>query len=82
MIEADATYVVMGLLDTDSIAYTIGRTIESHGGRVVYTGAGLWQIQRIRRPPPDARTDARLAARVRDPTRIAPKGTAGLSEQT
>ena len=37
MIEKDATYVVMGLLNTDSIAFTIGRRIAALGGRVVYT---------------------------------------------
>jgi len=37
MIEADKTYVVMGLLDPGSIAYAIGRTIERLGGTVVYT---------------------------------------------
>ncbi|MDA0576563.1 MAG: SDR family oxidoreductase [Verrucomicrobia bacterium] len=37
MVEKDKTYVVMGLLDQDSIAYAIGRTIESQGGKVVYT---------------------------------------------
>lgn len=37
MIERGKTYVVMGLLDQDSIAFAIGRSIEKHGGRVVYT---------------------------------------------
>ena len=37
MIEAGKTYVVMGLLDQDSIAYAVGRTIESSGGTVIYT---------------------------------------------
>jgi len=37
MIEKDRTYLVMGLLDPDSLAYTIGSTIQSMGGRVVYT---------------------------------------------
>lgn len=37
MIEAGRTYVVMGLLDADSIAYAIGTTIERLGGRVIYT---------------------------------------------
>ena len=37
MIEAGKTYVVMGLLDPSSIAYAVGSTIESMGGRVVYT---------------------------------------------
>jgi enoyl-[acyl-carrier protein] reductase I len=37
MILAGKTYVVMGLLDTDSIAYAIGETIRRQGARVVYT---------------------------------------------
>lgn len=37
MIEAGKTYVVMGLLDSDSIAYAIGQTLERLGARVVYT---------------------------------------------
>ena len=37
MIENNCTYVVMGLLDPDSIAYYIGKTIESFGGKVVFT---------------------------------------------
>ncbi|HAS83416.1 MAG TPA: enoyl-[acyl-carrier-protein] reductase FabI [Verrucomicrobia bacterium] len=37
MIEAGKTYLVMGLLDPDSIAYAIGKTIESFGGKVIYT---------------------------------------------
>lgn len=37
MIEKGKTYVVMGLLDTDSIAWHVGQAIESLGGRVVYT---------------------------------------------
>ncbi|NQU40970.1 MAG: SDR family oxidoreductase [Lentisphaerae bacterium] len=37
MIEAGKTYVVMGLLDADSLAYAIGSTIEGLGGKVVYT---------------------------------------------
>lgn len=37
MIEAGKTYLVMGLLDPLSIAYTIGRTIEHHGGKVIYS---------------------------------------------
>lgn len=37
MIEPGKTYVVMGLLDQDSIAYAIGKTIETQGGKVVYT---------------------------------------------
>lgn len=37
MIEQGATYVVMGLLDADSLAFAIGREIERWGGRVIYT---------------------------------------------
>ena len=37
MVEAGKTYVVMGLLDQDSIAYAIGKCIERHGGKVVFT---------------------------------------------
>lgn len=37
MIQKDATYVVMGLLDPDSIAYSIGETITRMGGKVIYT---------------------------------------------
>jgi enoyl-[acyl-carrier-protein] reductase (NADH) len=37
MIESGKTYVVMGLLDADSIAFAIGKTIESFGGKVIYT---------------------------------------------
>ncbi len=37
MIEAGKTYVVMGLLDADSLAYAIGNTIRSLGGHVVFT---------------------------------------------
>ena len=37
MIEVGKTYVVMGLLDADSIAYAIGRTIQAFGGEVIYT---------------------------------------------
>lgn len=37
MIEAGKTYIVMGLLDSDSIAYAIGKAIERGGGKVVYT---------------------------------------------
>ncbi len=37
MIEAGKTYIVMGLLDADSLAYTIGNTIRALGGRVVFT---------------------------------------------
>lgn len=37
MIDRDATYVVMGLLDPDSIAFAVGQAIERGGGKVVYT---------------------------------------------
>ncbi|MCZ7592558.1 MAG: SDR family oxidoreductase [Kiritimatiellae bacterium] len=37
MIEAGKTYVVMGLLNNDSIAFAIGKAIESHGGKVIFT---------------------------------------------
>lgn len=37
MIEKGKTYVVMGLLDCDSIAYAIGQAVEAWGGRVIYT---------------------------------------------
>jgi enoyl-[acyl-carrier protein] reductase I len=37
MIESGATYVVMGLLDADSIAFAIGKMLESFGAKVIYT---------------------------------------------
>ena len=37
MIEKGKQYVVMGLLDQDSIAYAIGKTIQRQGGKVIYT---------------------------------------------
>lgn len=37
MIKKNGTYVVMGLLNTDSIAYAAGNMIDELGGRVVYT---------------------------------------------
>ncbi|NKB23384.1 MAG: SDR family oxidoreductase [Kiritimatiellae bacterium] len=37
MLTKDTTYVVMGLLDSDSIAYSIGKTIEQWGGKVIFT---------------------------------------------
>lgn len=37
MIENGKHYLVMGLLDPDSIAYYVGKTIESMGGKVIYT---------------------------------------------
>ncbi len=37
MIEAGKTYVVMGLLNSDSIAYAIGKSIKEHGGKVIFT---------------------------------------------
>ena len=37
MIAKDSTYVVMGILNTDSIAYATGRLIEALGGKVIWT---------------------------------------------
>jgi meromycolic acid enoyl-[acyl-carrier-protein] reductase len=37
MIASGQTYVVMGLLDSQSIAYAIGKTIEALGGKIIYT---------------------------------------------
>lgn len=37
MLPQGSTYVVMGLLDPESIAYAVGQSIVQHGGRVVYT---------------------------------------------
>jgi enoyl-[acyl-carrier protein] reductase I len=37
MIEAGKSYVVMGLLNSDSIAFAVGRAIEQYGGNVIYT---------------------------------------------
>ncbi|MCF7855064.1 MAG: SDR family oxidoreductase [Candidatus Pacebacteria bacterium] len=37
MIESGKTYVVMGLLDAESLAYTIGKTIARMGGKVIHT---------------------------------------------
>lgn len=37
MIESGGQYVVMGLLDADSLAYAIGRTLRAYGGDVVFT---------------------------------------------
>ena len=37
MIAKDSTYVVMGILNTDSIAYATGRLIETLGGKVIWT---------------------------------------------
>ena len=37
MIENGKTYLVMGLLDPQSIAYFIGKTIEGLGGKVIYS---------------------------------------------
>ncbi len=37
MIEKGKTYLVMGLLDPESLAYAIGKTIASMGGKVIYT---------------------------------------------
>ena len=37
MIEEGSTYVVMGVLDSDSIAYYVGKMIQDLGGNVIYT---------------------------------------------
>ena len=37
MIKEGGTYVIMGLLNTDSIAYATGKMIEKLGGKVIYT---------------------------------------------
>jgi enoyl-[acyl-carrier protein] reductase I len=37
MIEKGSTYVIMGLLNTDSIAYAVGKMIQEMGGNVIYT---------------------------------------------
>lgn len=37
MIQSGATYVVMGLLDPDSIAYSVGQGIMKGGGKVIFT---------------------------------------------
>ena len=37
MIESGKTFVVMGLLDADSIAFAIGKQLEAFGGKVIYT---------------------------------------------
>jgi enoyl-[acyl-carrier protein] reductase I len=37
MIESDRTYIIMGLLDPDSIAFAVGEFITKLGGKVVYT---------------------------------------------
>lgn len=37
MIQQGKTYLVMGLLDPQSIAYFIGKTIEGFGGKVIYS---------------------------------------------
>ncbi|MCO6400261.1 MAG: SDR family oxidoreductase [Verrucomicrobia bacterium] len=37
MIEAGKTYVVMGLLNSDSIAFAIGKSIKEHGGKVIFS---------------------------------------------
>jgi len=37
MIQKDATYLVMDLLDPDSIAFAIGKEIEHWGGKVIFT---------------------------------------------
>ncbi len=37
MVEPGSTFVVMGLLNTDSIAYAAGKMVEEMGGKVIYT---------------------------------------------
>ena len=37
MIKKDGVYVVMGLLDPDSIAFAVGQGIAAMGGKVIYT---------------------------------------------
>jgi len=37
MIEKGSTYVIMGLLNTDSIAYAAGKMVEELGGNVIYS---------------------------------------------
>ncbi len=37
MIDAGKTYLVMGLLDSESMAFAIGKTIQAFGGKVIYT---------------------------------------------
>ena len=37
MVIKDSTYVVMGVLNTDSIAYVTGKMIEKLGGKVIWT---------------------------------------------
>ncbi len=37
MIDTNQTYIIMGLLDPDSIAYAVGRTIQALGGKVIFT---------------------------------------------
>lgn len=37
MISKDSTYVIMGILNTESIAYAAGRLIEQLGGKVIWT---------------------------------------------
>lgn len=44
-LDTQRPYVVMGLLDSDSIAYAVGRCLEELGGRVIYT----MQNERMRR---------------------------------
>ncbi len=60
MISTDKPYVVMGLLDYDSIAYAIGEKIVSLGGRVIYTA----QSERMSRI--FLERGARAAARARE----------------
>ncbi len=61
MIQKDATYVVMGLLDADSIAYAAGREIQQAGGRVIYTVQNE-RLKRIFFDRSDKLTDEEKAA--------------------
>jgi enoyl-[acyl-carrier protein] reductase I len=64
MIEPGSTYVVMGLLNTDSIAYAAGKMIEELGGKVIYTV----QSERMKRiffdRSPDLSEEQRAAMRI------------------
>jgi enoyl-[acyl-carrier protein] reductase I len=60
MLNQDKPYVVMGLLDYDSIAYAIGEKIVALGGRVIYTALNE-RMSRI-----FLERSARAAARARE----------------
>ncbi|MBN2161756.1 MAG: SDR family oxidoreductase [Pontiellaceae bacterium] len=65
MIEKGSTYVVMGLLNTDSIAYAAGKMIEEMGGKVIYTV----QSERMKRiffdRSPDLTSEEKAAMDIR-----------------